>query len=402
MSVASEITRLQNAKAALKESIEAKGVTVEDSTKLDEYPALVDSIPQGGGGGVEEKDVNFYDYDGTCVYSYTKDEFLALSEMPTLPDHSEEGAIADNWSCTFEYARIAAKMGHFSVIALYTILDGNVKIFIELPKETLIPLELTFTGAFESGTINWGDGTITEITSVAQTSFSHNFAAGAYIIQLTANDGCGLLISPNRGIFGNDFKYNYLSKYVKKIFFGYKGYYNAVSGCLYSLLPYTKVIIDSKINDNDGLFTYNNYNKYVSVINTTNNNITNTTIKSLYFKEVTVIGNNCEYATNIIDLIVLDTLSTINMDYFLRYSYNLQTIHLPNTITIIRGFPNSYSISCFCCFANIPPTLMSGVLTTFKRCGNLKIYVPAESIEAYKTATNWSDLADKIFPIPTE
>ena len=90
------------------------------------------------------------------------------------------------------------------------------------------------------------------------------------------------------------------------------------------------------------------------------------------------------------------------MDYFLRYSYNLQTIHLPNTITIIRGFPNSYSISCFCCFANIPPTLMSGVLTTFKRCGNLKIYVPAESIEAYKTATNWSDLADKIFPIPTE
>lgn len=28
----------------------------------------------------------------------------------------------------------------------------------------------------------------------------------------------------------------------------------------------------------------------------------------------------------------------------------------------------------------------------------LKIYVPADSLEAYKTATNWSAIADKIFP----
>lgn len=49
MSVASEITRLQNAKASLKTSIEGKGVTVPSSTKLDGYADLVDSIEQGGG-----------------------------------------------------------------------------------------------------------------------------------------------------------------------------------------------------------------------------------------------------------------------------------------------------------------------------------------------------------------
>lgn len=54
MSVATEITRLQNAKAALKSSIESKGVTVPSSTKLDGYPSLVDSIPTGGGGGGTE------------------------------------------------------------------------------------------------------------------------------------------------------------------------------------------------------------------------------------------------------------------------------------------------------------------------------------------------------------
>lgn len=48
MSVASEITRLQTAKADLKTAIEGKGVTVSSSAKLDAYPALVESIQQGG------------------------------------------------------------------------------------------------------------------------------------------------------------------------------------------------------------------------------------------------------------------------------------------------------------------------------------------------------------------
>lgn len=48
MSIASEITRLQNAKASLKTSIESKGVTVPSATTLDGYASLVDSIPTGG------------------------------------------------------------------------------------------------------------------------------------------------------------------------------------------------------------------------------------------------------------------------------------------------------------------------------------------------------------------
>ena len=44
MSIASEITRLQNAKASLKTSIENKGVTVPSATTLDGYASLVDSI----------------------------------------------------------------------------------------------------------------------------------------------------------------------------------------------------------------------------------------------------------------------------------------------------------------------------------------------------------------------
>lgn len=49
MSIASEITRLQNAKADIKSSIEEKGVTVPSTATLDEYSELIDSIPSGGG-----------------------------------------------------------------------------------------------------------------------------------------------------------------------------------------------------------------------------------------------------------------------------------------------------------------------------------------------------------------
>lgn len=49
MSIASEITRLQNAKASIKTSIEAKGVTVPSSAKLDTYSSYVDQIQTGGG-----------------------------------------------------------------------------------------------------------------------------------------------------------------------------------------------------------------------------------------------------------------------------------------------------------------------------------------------------------------
>lgn len=44
MSIASEITRLQNAKVGLKTAIEDSGVTVPEGTKLDGYPALTGSI----------------------------------------------------------------------------------------------------------------------------------------------------------------------------------------------------------------------------------------------------------------------------------------------------------------------------------------------------------------------
>lgn len=59
MSIQTELTRITNAKAAIKAAIEGKGVTVPDSTMLDGMAALIDSIEAGGGYIVETHVVTF-------------------------------------------------------------------------------------------------------------------------------------------------------------------------------------------------------------------------------------------------------------------------------------------------------------------------------------------------------
>ena len=51
MSIASDVTRIESAKAAIKAAIEGKGVTVPDGTLLDGMASLIESIEAGGGDG---------------------------------------------------------------------------------------------------------------------------------------------------------------------------------------------------------------------------------------------------------------------------------------------------------------------------------------------------------------
>ena len=66
MSIASEITRIQAAKADIKASIEAKGVTVPSDTLIDQYADYVDQI-QTGGGQAEEDLKNLIERDITSI-----------------------------------------------------------------------------------------------------------------------------------------------------------------------------------------------------------------------------------------------------------------------------------------------------------------------------------------------
>lgn len=76
---------------------------------------------------------------------------------------------------------------------------------------------------------------------------------------------------------------------------------------------------------------------------------------------------------------------------------SLKSITTPNSVTSIgdASFSSCSSLTSITCESTSPPTLGSS--------NNLSsitaVYVPADSVEAYKTATNWSYYADKIYPI---
>ena len=54
-----------------------------------------------------EKTIRFIDYDGEILHEYSKDEFLALSSMPSNPTHS--GLVAQGWNWSLSDAKAYVK-----------------------------------------------------------------------------------------------------------------------------------------------------------------------------------------------------------------------------------------------------------------------------------------------------
>lgn len=69
MSIATEIERLLQAKADLKISIEAKGVSLADDATLDDYPDAIDQIETGGGASDVVRGSFIFNDDGAKTVS---------------------------------------------------------------------------------------------------------------------------------------------------------------------------------------------------------------------------------------------------------------------------------------------------------------------------------------------
>lgn len=93
-----------------------------------------------------------------------------------------------------------------------------------------------------------------------------------------------------------------------------------------------------------------------------------------------------------------DALLTISNSAF-RNCKGLTSIELPSSITSIEicAFYTCTNLSSVTILATTPPTL--GVLVFNGNASGRKIYVPSESVEVYKAATNWSTYANDILPI---
>ena len=105
------------------------------------------------------------------------------------------------------------------------------------------------------------------------------------------------------------------------------------------------------------------------------------------------IGANCFMQNNALKTINLgcDELSNIN---YMGYSCpSLETIYIPSGVTSISSsFNDCAAISFLYVKAIAPPTLTD----SFNSMVTATIYVPAESVKAYKSADGWKEYADAI------
>ena len=156
------------------------------------FVSAIAAIPSEGSTVVEPKDVNFIDYDGTLLHSYTKAEINAMtreSDLPANPSHA--GLISQGWNWTL--AQIKSQLTAILDIPvwvgqMYVTSSGKTEIDIVLEDPDFLS---PYLGVPVNGTIlvDWGDGSAEDtLTGTGQTTLryqQHTYAAvGAYTIQI--------------------------------------------------------------------------------------------------------------------------------------------------------------------------------------------------------------------------
>ncbi len=111
-----------------------------------------------------------------------------------------------------------------------------------------------------------------------------------------------------------------------------------------------------------------------------------------------ILGATAFRATDIVKIEDLGQITEIGKECF-RDCKSLLSAILPASLTKLGDsvFYGSTNLTTVVCKAVTPPTIGGSVFAYTK--AELIIYVPDDSVEAYKTATNWSAYADKIHPI---
>lgn len=113
---------------------------------------------------------------------------------------------------------------------------------------------------------------------------------------------------------------------------------------------------------------------------------------------VTTLGDYLFYQSKISTVDIPATVTTLGNSVYAACN-NITSVTIPATVTTIGPyvFAYCYSLTSVTCLATTPPTLANTNAFNGTDCS---IYVPAESVDAYKAANVWKSFASKIQAIP--
>lgn len=367
---------------------------------------VVNAVGGVGGGSsshVARKDINFYDYDGTLLHSYTVAEAQALSELPELP--TQDGLICQGWN--FDLETIKAYNRAVDVGAMYITDDGKTRLYIHLEEGRTSPkVGLCVNGTV---TVDWGDGT--EPTVIKGTSLktvvstlNHEYAnAGDYVISLSVNGEMRLsgstdtmhLLCQETGM--NRLNYYYAST-IKRVEIG-SNVTGLEMGAFYKCQEMSTVTIPNSVT------TIGTYAFYQCV------NLSYVTIPSNVVQLGSRSFSNCvglsciaiPKSTTVFDTYAFDScyrLSRILIpdgtekmySYTFQYCYGLREVVIPPTVTYISSssFFSCYTVKCydFSKHTSIPTLQSNGAFSNMSP--DSIFLVPAALFDGWKSATNWT------------
>jgi hypothetical protein len=386
----------------------AKGYTAHGA----DGEAIVGTMEAGGGGAAVTapmKDVNFYDYDGTRLYSYTVTEAQALTELPALP--TQPGLACQGWNWTLE--DIKAMNRAVDVGAIYITDDGKTRLYITISAEGRMDVPLYFSQTIANGaTIDWGDGSATQsLTGTGTVNTTHTYAnVGDYVITLTATEGCTLGLGGNAsgycvmGSTGNN-SLAYCNM-LQKVELG-KGAISIGAYAFHNCRSLANVVIPGIVTSIGGNAFYNCSSLANVVIPGSATSIGSNAFSDCYSLasvvipgRVTSIGVSAFYKCwSLASIVIPDSVTLINN--WLRECHSLASVVIPGGVTSLgaNSFNNCYGIAFydFTLLKKVPTLASNGTFNNISP--DCQIRVPAALYDEWISAANWSARASQIVAV---